>query len=293
MLNYVNEVPGIGEVLQQSTPITVIRGIILTTPDFEFASKTSFATEADYLSAIAAGKMYPIPNILESESQNFEDKVLETSTGKKVFQFEGVRGWLLKSVLSLTQHKLLRQYSFKNWRVFYIDENNNIRGYSPDGTKVKGYKLGMFRVLKQGSPSANDAAFSTIQLQEAHIEEWDKYGVMVNPTFLASDLTGVLDIKITAGSVTSNSVQVTANYVDDSQLTPAGANDSVSVSGLVAANVRIMNGSTEVTTGKTVTESSTVPGTYTVAATTLVAGYTVQIIASSANLYKSDPITLS
>lgn len=291
-LNYVNEVPGIGEVLQQSTPLTVIKGLLLTAPDFEFASLSAFAQESNYLSAIAAGKMYPVQNILESEAQNFEDKILESSTGRKVFQFEGPRGWLFKTQLSLEQHKILRQYSFKNWRVFYVDESNNIRGYSPDGTKVKGFKLSFFRVAKQESSSANSATYSDIQIQEAHIAEWDKSGIMVNPTWLASDLIGVLNVEITPSAVSSNNFTMTVNYVDNSQLTPAGVADSVSVSGLLAANVRIMNGATEVTTGKTVTESSSVPGTYTVSATTLVTGYTVQIVASSTMLYKSDAKTL-
>jgi hypothetical protein len=291
-LVYVNEVPGIGEVLTQSTPITVIRGLLLTPPDFNFASGSAFALEANYLSAIAAGQMYPIPEILECNEMNFADKEIETSIGRKVFQFEGPRGWELKTVYTLEQHQKLREYSFKNWRAFYIDENNNIRGCKADGTKIQGFKFSYFRVQKQGSASAKDAAYSVITLQEAHVQEWDKKGVMVNPDWLAGDLVGVLDIIPTqGGNVAANSLTLNVNYVDDSQLTSAGAINTIPVSGLVAANVKILNGNTPVT--PTVTESTSTPGTYTISATTLVAGYTLQIEASSTMLFKSDPITLT
>jgi hypothetical protein len=292
-LVYASEVPGIGEVVQSSTPITVIKGIILTHPSFEHTTKAAFATEAGYLSAIAAGTMFPIQGIVESEAWNFEDKEIETSTGNTVFQFQGPRGWILKAVLSLEQHKNLREYSFINWRVFLIDENNNIWGCDSDGTKVHGFKLSYFRVLKQGSPSANDAAFSVIKMKLAHIEEWDKKGLITNPTWLASDLVGVLDVTLSCGAVAANSCQGTVAYVDDSQLTSAGASTSIPITGLVAANFLLMHGATEITAGKTITESATVPGTYTIAATALVATDTVKVQASSTELYKSDAVTLA
>jgi hypothetical protein len=292
-LVYSSEVPGIGEVIQSATPITVPTGIILTHPSFEFATKASFATEADYLSAIVAGTMFPVQGIIESEPWDFEDKVQETSIGQEIFQFPGTRGWKLKVVLSLEQHKNLREYSFINWRVLMVDVNNNIQGYDPDGTKVKGLKVSYFRVGKMGSPSANSAAVTPIEFKFAHIEEWDKKGIMVNPTWLASDLTGVLDVDLTCGAVAANSCTGVVAYKDDSQLTGAGAQASIPITSLAAANFLLMHGETEITAGKTVTESSTVPGTYTIAATSLVATDTVKVQPSTTQLYKSDAETLA
>lgn len=291
-LVYNNEVPGLGEVIQSATPITVIKGLLLTPPNFEFATKQAFATQSNYLTAIAAGTMFPIQGIIEDEVADFADKVLETTTGSKVFQFSGKRGRILKLSLSLEQHKVLySNYSLKKWNAFLIDENNNILGTTPDGTKVKGLKLSYFRVPMQGP--GKDGSLTSIELQFANVSEYDSRGIMVNPTFEASDLIGVLNVVQTVSAVAANSVTISVNYVDNSQLTSAGAADSVAVSGLLAANFQIMNGSTEVTAGKTVTESAALPGTYTVSATTLVAGYTVKVIATSANLYKSDASTLA
>ncbi|MFK5173322.1 hypothetical protein ACI3QN_12485, partial [Propionibacterium freudenreichii] len=90
--------------------------------------------------------------------------VTKTATGSNIFQFEGKRGRKLKVQLPLELHKVLRTYSFKNWRVFRIDQNNNIIGTSPDGTVVKGIKLSYFRVGKQMQDSTS-GTYTPIEMQ--------------------------------------------------------------------------------------------------------------------------------
>lgn len=287
-----NNTPGIGETCAQSSPLTVLSGLFLTSPDFQFDTFADFATESVWKAGIANGDIFPVQNIDEDEIQNVEDAIYESPTGNKGFQYEGRRGHMFKVRLPLEQHKKLRQYSHGNWRAFYLDYSNNMRGTTPDGTIVKGFRLSFFYIPKQQLPSADGPAFSLIQLQERSIDEWDKNGIYVNPTWLGSDLQGVLDVLQTPGSVSSNSVTVSVAYIDDSELTAAGAAKSTPVSGLVAANFKILNGTTEVTTGKTVTETA-VAGTYTVAATTLVAGYKLQVIPSATMLYRSEQDTLA
>jgi hypothetical protein len=288
MLSCINDLPGIGETCQQSAPISIKSGLFLTRPDYSFATYQSFMTEADWLTAIAAGNIFPVQGLIEEEPQNFEDSIEETSTGLKIFKFEGRRGRMFKVLLPLEQHQKLREYSFANWRCFYGDINNNIIGVSDDGTTVKGFRLGFFRI-----PKFDDmGGVSAIQLQERSVNEWDKFAIYGTPSWLVDDLQGVLTVLLTDGAVAANSVTVTVAYEQRSQLTTAGAKKSTSISGLVAANFKILNGSTEVTTGKTVTETA-VAGTYTVAATTLVAGYTVQVIPSSTALYRSNTETLA
>ena len=283
----INSLPGIGETCQQSAPLTAKTGMFLTRPDYSM-TYSDFMTEASWLTAIAAGDILPVQGLIEEEPQNFEDSIEETSIGRKIFKFEGIRGRMFKVLLPLEQHQKLREYSYANWRVFYCDANNNIMGTSDDSTNVKGFRLSFFRI-----PKYNDMdAISAIQLQERSVNEWDKFGIYGTPTWLVEDLQGVLTVLLTDGAVAANSCTCTVAYVQRSKLSTSGALASTPVSGLLAANFEILNGTTEVTAGKTVTETA-VPGTYTVAATTLVAGYTVQVIPSSSALYRSNTETLA
>lgn len=282
-----NSLPGIGETCSQGAPLTIKSGMFLTRPDFSL-SYANFMTEANWLTEIAAGNIFPVQNLIEEESQNFEDAVDETSTGRKIKRFEGVRGRMFKLSLSLEQHRNLRQYSGGNWRVFYIDYNNNIIGMSDDDATMKGFRLSYFNVNKYDDLTGT----SSIVLQEKIPIELDTHGAYANPTWLASDLQGVLTVVATSSAVAANSITLTVAYVESSVITGAGTKKSTPVSGLLAANFKILNGSTEVTAGKVLTETA-VLGTYTLTATTLVAGYTVQVIPSSTALYRSNTVTLA
>lgn len=289
-LTCINSIPGIGETCQQVAPLTIKTGLFFTSPDFKFSTLQNFVTESQWTTGIAAGQIYPVQGVIEEENQNFEDSVMETSTGRKVFLFEGIRGRMFKVLLPLEQHKKLREYSFKNWRVFYADANNNIIGCSDDGTTVKGFRLGFCRVTKMDNPSADMGATTGIQIQERNIEEFDKYGVYANPTWLASDIQGILSVDLTAGAVGTNTFTAQVAYIDGSEITSAGAKKSTPVSGLVTANFQILNGTTPVTV--TATETA-VLGTYTISGTTIVAGYTAKVIPSTDNLYQSERETLA
>jgi hypothetical protein len=292
MITCINNVQGIGEVCGQATPITVISGIFLATPEQSFSTPAKFVELAEWNTQIAAGKIFPVQNILDEENQDFADKVMETPVGDKVFQFEGKRGKLLKLTLPLELHKILRSYSFANWRIYYLDRNNNLRGTTVDGTIIKGFKLSFFRVLKQKSADASNAAFSEIQLQEANIQEWDVNGIYANPAWLGSDLQGVLSVVATASAIAANAFTLTVNYVDNSGLTPAGANNTAAITGLLAANIQIIK-SGSVVTPTSVTPIAGLDGEYTVTCSALTAPATVQVIATNANLYRSNVLTLA
>lgn len=292
-------VPGLGELCQQATPLTVRVGAFLTRPDYAFASLSSFLTEADWLTAIAAGNIFPLQNIREQENQDMDDAVLETSTGDKVFQFEGTRGQLWKFVLPLDQHKVLKNnYSLKNWRIIELDKNGNLIATSDDSTTVQGFKLSYFRVKKQETPSGDTAAYTPVEFQKADIKEHDVNGVYANPTWIASDLFGVLPVTLTPSTVSSNIFTATVAYVSTSEIDSAtNAFKTFAIPDLVAANFKIIDQTgalLDSATDYTVTESSVTAGTYTINAT--VGGLTsgsCQVIASSANLYKSDVETLT
>jgi len=296
-----NTLSGIGEVCDQATPITITSGFYLTRPDFQFDTFSSFATEADWLTAIVNNEIFPVQGIKDEEPMDFEDSVTDTPSGDKVFNFEGRRGKRFKILLPLEMHKVLRTYDRKNFKIFYLDRNNNIRGTTPDGTVVTGFSLNYFRIPKQQSPYPDTPAYSYIEIQELDINEWDVNGIYVNPTWLGSTIKGVLTVETTSSTIAANVWSTVVQYVDNSGLTSAGANTTVAISGLVAANFTItdqdgaiLDGAATPTPDFTVTESTTTPGTYAFDASegTITSG-TIQVTPSSTELFKSTAETLT
>jgi hypothetical protein len=298
-MDCLNNVDGLGELCQQGSPLTIRTGAYLTHPDFSFVSLSSFLTEADWLTAIAAGNIYPLTKIMDQENQDMEDVVFESSTGDKVPQYEGTRGQMWKFILPLDLHKILKnQYSLKNWRIIELDKNGNLIATSPDKIAVQGFKLSYFRVLKQETPGSDNAAFTPIEFQKSDIKEYDVNGVYANPTWIASDLTGVLKITITPSTVAANVFTMTAAYVSTSVIDPdTNALKTFPITGLGATNLQIIDQAGAILSNAgdyTVTESAAVPGTYTIDATvgTITSG-SVQVVASSTQLYSSAVATLT
>ena len=287
-----NSLQGIGETCEQETPITITSGFFLARPDFEFATFASFATKADWLTAIVDGKIFPVQGIKDEENKDFEDSVTDTPSGDKVFNFEGRRGKRFKLLLPLEAHKVLRTYDRKNFKIFYLDRNNNIRGTRLDDTKVTGFSLSYFRIPKQQSPYPENPAYSFVELQELDINEWDKNGIYVNPSWLGTKIKGVLNVQATPSTVTTNDFTVTVFYEDDSSLSSAGAKQTAVISGLLIGNFRVIDQTGAVITPTSVTESATMLGTYTVETTAMTAG-SVQVIPTSTALYKSEIETVS
>lgn len=292
-------VDGLGELCQQATPITVRVGAFLTRPDYAFASVSSFMTEADWLTAIAAGNIFPLQLIQEQENQDVEDAVLDTGTGNKVFQYEGTRGQMWKFILPLDLHKILKnQYSLKSWRMFELDKNGNVIGTSPDGTAVQGFRLSYFRVGKQETPSSDTAAYTPVEFQKADIKEYDANGVYGNPTWIASDLYGILKVDLTVSTVTANAFTATVAWLSNSEIdNSTDAFKTFAISNLVAANFNVIDqvgALMDPASDYTATESTATPGTYTIDVSVggLTSG-TCQVIASTTELFKSDIETLS
>ena len=293
-----NNVEGIGERCVKGNGLTVNKGVFLTKPDFEFATFASFATQADWLTAIAAGNIFPVLDIQEIEPQPVADGVYQSPTGEKTDTFKGMRGYILKLNYDLKSHKILKTYAGRNWRIFKFDSNNNIKGTTPDGTKVKGFKVGYLKVFDQDDAESGKPAFTRVEIQESDPKEWDGDdngsiygGVYVTPTWLAADLRGVLTVKAVPSVVAAFAFTVQVNYEDGSYLTAAGAKRTAAISGLLAANFRVIDqtGAVEVCE---VAESAATSGLYTVTGVDITTG-SVQVVPSSTMLFKSAVVALT
>lgn len=289
---------GIGETCKQKTPITIVRALFLTVPGFAFADATEFASKADWLDYIAAGSIIPLQGVREEEGQDFEDPVIETTAGEKIDTFEGQRGARYKLLYPLDQHKLVRLLNDGNFGVILGDRNNNLRGTKLDDGTITGFNLSYFKVWKQDRPSAENAPYTMIDLQEEDPDEWDKSGVYLTPTWRVSRINGILQVVLTTGTIAAGVFTANVDYVDNSSFNPDGSAISRGINGAVDANFRIYNQAGALltpTTDYTATPVTGVDGEYSIDTTvgTPITGGTCQVVAAADFLYGSEIETLS
>lgn len=293
----INSKPGLGSGCGQAAPLQPASGLLLTLDDFEFATFTDAVNETKWKEGIRDGKIFPLQEIDDEEKIDFEDSEQETSTGRLIFQFEGARRRIYKVTVPVDLHQKLRDYSFQKMRVFVVDYNNNIIGTSPDGTKLKGFKLSYFRVLKQEWATAGNGYSTSVKIQYADVNEWDRFGKYFTPSWLASDLTAITNVEVTPSTMATFIFTATVNFVDKAEISSAGALKTAAISGLVAANFRVIDQTGAVlasATDYTVTESTSAAGVYTINATVgAMTSGSVKVIPSATMLYSSDTETVT
>jgi hypothetical protein len=286
---------GIGIPCESITPLTVLRSVFLTRPGFSFDDSADFADKDVWDTAIAAKEILPLQNIKGFENQKVEDGLHTTDTGDKIFLWPGMRGGLLKFVLTLDQHKILKTYSEQNWKMFKGDRGNNISGVLNDDGTISGFELGYFHVKGQMEATATDPPFTPVEYQELDPDEFDVKGCYVSPTWRIKNLTPVTKVTITSSTVAAFIFTVTVNYVPASKFTAAGAAISIPCTGLIHDNFKVIDhdGTAEVVSA---VESTVTPGVYVITGTDITNG-TVQIIPNApngdaANLFESDVLTI-
>lgn len=289
---------GIGSTCKKMTPITMDRALFLTVPGFALADATELADRATFLGYIADGSIIPLQGVKEIEAQDFEDPIIETSAGEKIRTFEGQRGARYKLLYPLDQHKLVRLLDDGNFGVIRADRNNNlIATILADGT-ITGFSTSFFKVWKQERPGADNAPYTTIDIQYEDPNEWDVSGIYLTPTWRVSRIEGVLQVVLTAGVIAAGVFTASVNYVDASNPTSAGATNTKTISGLLAANFQIYDQAGALltpTTDFTATPVTGSAGDYTIDTTvgTPITGGTAQVIASATALYNSEIVTLT
>lgn len=292
-----NDAAGIGDRCEKRNNFGQINAAFLLKPGVQFDTASDFASDTVWNTKIVAKDIIPILDILEVEPSSTDALVYTAGTGEKVFLGDGIRGNILKVLYDLKSHQLLRNYSNKNWSIIVADRNKNIRGTSPDGTIVKGFSLGYFNVSMQGEPTgADNPALTMVEYQLRDTQEWDTEGVYIsNPTFLPSQLAGVGTVVMTqVGTIATNEYVVDVAYVDDARLNGqnSGADSSYAITGADENNFSSLDGSSATVAILTATESTTVPGRYTVAHTAYTAG-TSTFVATSDLKYESSALTLA
>jgi hypothetical protein len=289
-----NAVYGIGAPCEQLSPITVPQGLLLAKRGFSFTDGEDFADSAEVLAGIAAGSLFPIMEADSYEAQSSEDRIHTTGIGKKLFLGEGIPGMRVLFSLTKDQHKIARTYNNKKWDLFIIDRNNNILGIKNDDLTITGIQLDYFHVGKQMPATDADPEFTPIEFQYLDAEELDKKGVYVNPVWRAATTIkpATLVTLTQVGTVATFAFVVDVAYKPSQQFSPDGTAVSIPITDLTTAgNWKVIDQGGAVET-VTAVESTTIPGRYTVTGVDITAG-TVQVIATAADLFQSDILTLA
>jgi hypothetical protein len=253
-----------------------IVGLIVTTEGFSFSSTANFATEATWEAGIKAGTVFPIPDVVEYDIEDEDTQLYESPLGKQTVTRKGNYRTKFRFNKNLCSVIALQSFSNQNARVFYVHDDGNISGYSPDGAEVKGFSLDLLYVEKQKKPEAGTPGFVPVQVSEKNSKEWNEYGVLINPTWEAIDLRSLTDVDISVvGSPTSS--LLTLQVVSTCGLTSAGVANTVTVAGILEADFLILNGSGAAQTTTGFTDNG--DGTYTWTATATIVTGTGNLVA--------------
>lgn len=266
--------------------------IILTTPSFTMASGTTAALEATYIDGIVSGDIFPIQGVRTMENTTEEDLYWTGGRGDKIFLASSKKSYVFRMNYNMDAHKALENYSRQSWRVIFGDDSNQLE-LTQDGTAFRGLKVAQMTVTKQEDPTESDPTWTKIEIELADYTEWDLKGYVLKPDFTTSELYGVAFTNPTASTITTNVFTVTVVDTDEGQLNSDGSYISDVISGLTIDNFEVIDQTGAIITPDTVVEATST-GIYTVTCTTdgITSG-SVQIKASTTNLYNSDVVTLS
>lgn len=158
---------------------------------------------------------YPVFRFVELKDNSQEPVVASLGYGNGKPVRDGKYDWTFKVLAGgLGRHIKLRSLNKTNRKVLLIDEDNNIYGVK-GGTQaaptLTGFALDYFQALpwKLGDGS-NPAVFEVRMALERTKEFNELLGVYPSTSDVEDNVKGVMDVILTAGTVTATSVKVTA-----------------------------------------------------------------------------------
>jgi len=238
-----------------------------TTSDFEFVTKTSAQTAADWATAIQNKYLYPLPMVLDVEDNSTEAGVYTGSLGRKIKASNSI--WGEKLFFDVTAFEYSRLFSFDGakGRIFLADIKGNVYGTSSDGTKIKGFEIASFDVYPYTvATGQGEIRRMAIAFELANYSEYTE-DIAVFEAQFADELTGLVDVSLSSASWTTDGCVVTVTRDCDGS----------GVTGLVATDFVLVDdagGSESISFLAPVSGS---PGSYTLAATLGVDGYVLNL----------------
>ena len=248
----------------------VERSIFLTTKSFQFDTYADFADASVWETGIKAGEIFPIQDVDSFEIQDEDVEKYQSDLGTEALTRYGNYRRLFNFNKNTCSMKALQGFSQQSVRVFYGDINGNIRAYSPDGTIVKGFDVDLIAVLKQTTIEAGgNVAMIPISIGEKNSRQWNTQGVLVNPTWEASDLVGLTDVVIEVVG-TPTALELIVKVYSACGYTAAGAVKEIAIKGIDPVDIVVTK--TSDSSVQTVAFTDNADGTYTGVGTAIESG---------------------
>lgn len=255
-------------------------GLILTTQTFNFASFTSWATEADWLTAIKTKTVFPLPYIYEFDDNSEDDVFQETGLGVKIFIRDGKYIYQFRMDASIQTNIELQKFSGAKMRAFIIDSNGYIWGYSDDDTTIQGFSISSLKFGKKGTPAGDSKGWTPVDITFGDTRQLNDYGKILQPSFVASDLTSLANVAVTVVG-TPTATELIVNVAQGTGVYDStGSENTIPIAGIPEADFTIIKASDGAAqTADNFTDNG--DGTYTFYFTGLVTGSVNLVSASS------------
>ena len=238
-----------------------------TTADFEFATKTSAQTAAVWTTAIQNKYVYPLPMVLDVEDNSTEAGIYTGSLGRKIKASNSI--WGEKLLFDVTAFEYTRLFSFNGakGRLLLVDVNGNVYGTSSDGTKIKGFEIASLEVHPYTvATGQGEIRRSAIAFELADYSEYTS-GIVIFAADFVDELTGLVDVTITSASWTTGGCTFTVTRDCDGS----------GVTGLVAADLVLVDDAGGSETITSIAPVAGVAGSYTLVATLGADGYVLNL----------------
>lgn len=280
----------------------MVNGVIFATEDQQFATKSAAGLQANWLTDIAAKKLYPVPGVRQIEDASKEAKIQEWESGDESETNPAKRGFILTFELPLDAHKILTSYD-NGFRYFYeFDQKGNIKGTSPDGIIYKARKISSLKIMPMTIGTAGAKPVTRLKLIEEDNFEWDTDGATIQPYKLGDaadrwhpkELDSVALATVTQiGVIATNAFVVEVKYQSTSE-TDAGGDPVTSngITGLDVVNVEVLDGAGAAVTPTSVTEVAGYTDRYTVTCPATFTAGSFRVKATSTILVETRRLTL-
>ena len=194
--------------------------LVWTTLAYEFATEVSAETEADWLTAINAGTVYPMPVFDEVEPAIEDDVEEELPTGTSLYVREGKYGGKGRVQTALCNLPDLRTFNEVQGRAFIVTANGKVYGTSPDGAKFRGFTLSKFHVSKLGGTDGTTKRKVEFNYQFKNPSEMGDYPAVPQLTWdPLTQLVGVVDVIVAeVGTSTSGLVVLSVTRECDNEV---------------------------------------------------------------------------
>lgn len=181
----------------------------LAVDEQEFASVADAKLLSKWKEQVNLKKVFPLFEIEELASADTEDTYFEgrvkkykTATGKKVRTFN--------LFLGLCSHNAIKSYSGREMRIYEFTETQEIKGVTPDGTKVKGQVV-TIEVEKRVDAMKDKPAHTPVTLTYSDYNDFEDNGVILKPEWSQVDLQGIFDVNFSLVSASATSIKFTVD----------------------------------------------------------------------------------